>query len=91
MKYITLVYLLISVVISLISIALTIYDKFAAKKGKRRISEKALLLTGFFGGATAMFVTMCIIRHKTRHMKFMISLPVMSVLHIALTIYLFKI
>ena len=85
MKYI----IIFLAVISALSIIITVYDKLAAKSGNRRIPEKTLLLTGFFGGATAMFITMKIIRHKTRHMKFMISLPLMSVLHIALMIYLY--
>lgn len=75
--------------VSVLSIVMTIYDKLAAKNNARRISEKALLLTGLLGGATAMFIIMKAIRHKTRHMKFMITLPIMSVLHIALLFYLY--
>ena len=85
MKYIILYF----AVSSILSIIITVYDKIAAKKHSQRISEKALLLFGFFGGAAAMFITMKIIRHKTRHMKFMITLPIMSVLHIAILIYLY--
>lgn len=75
--------------VSVLSIVMTIYDKLAAKNNARRISEKALLLTGLLGGATAMFITMKTIRHKTRHIKFMITLPIMSVLHIAFIFYLY--
>ncbi len=75
--------------VSVLSIIMTIYDKLAAKNNARRISEKTLLLTGLLGGATAMFITMKTIRHKTRHMKFMITLPIMSVLHIAFIFYLY--
>lgn len=88
MKHIAYIYLLIIAVTSVISVILTVYDKLAAKNRKRRIPEKTLLLTAFSGGATAMFITMCIIRHKTKHMKFMISLPVMSLIHIILAVYL---
>lgn len=52
-------------------------DKLFAKKGMRRISEDFLMTTGFVGGALLEFLTMKIIRHKTRHKKFMIGLPVM--------------
>lgn len=85
MKYIF-IYLAIA---SVFTVIITIYDKLAAKSNNRRIPEKTLLISGFLGGATAMLITMKLIRHKTRHMKFMITLPVMSVLHIALTIYLY--
>ena len=40
------------------------------------------LLTAFFGGALAMYVTMQIIRHKTQHGNFMIPLPLFIVLHV---------
>ena len=70
--------------ISLISVILTVYDKIAAKKRPRnRIPEKTLLLCGALGGALPMYLTMLLIRHKTRHKKFMIGLPVIIVLQIA--------
>lgn len=84
MKYIIVLF----AVMSVFSIVLTVYDKLAAKSNSRRVPEKTLLLTGFLGGACAMFITMIIIKHKTRHIKFMVLLPLMSVLHIALLIYL---
>ena len=69
--------------ISLVSVTVTVYDKIAAKKRpRRRTPEKTLMLLGFFGGATAMYVTMLIIRHKTQHKKFMIGLPLFILLHV---------
>ena len=64
--------------ISLIAVTLTVYDKYAAKKRPRhRTPERVLLLTGALGGAAAMYLTMLLIRHKTLHKKFMIGLPLM--------------
>ncbi len=72
-------------IISIFAAIITVYDKIAAKKLPRnRIPEKTLMLTGFLGGAAAEYVTMQLIRHKTRHKKFMIGLPLMIVLHAAL-------
>lgn len=62
-------------IISLITVVLTIYDKNAARKRKFRISEATLILCGVFGGAVAELITMLLIRHKTRHIKFMLGLP----------------
>lgn len=73
-------------IMSIVGIIMTAYDKRAAKKGKRRISEKALLAAGFFGGATGMYITMHLIRHKTQHKSFMAGLPIMIILHIAIII-----
>ena len=83
MKYITFI-LAFLVAMSVVSVIMIIYDKLAAKRKIRRIPEKTLLLAGFLGGASAMFITMLIIRHKTRHAKFMISLPIEIVIHLAI-------
>lgn len=71
-KYI-LIYLL---VISLITVTVTVYDKKAAKKSpKKRIPEKVLFILAICGGSLAEFITMLKIRHKTKHLKFMVGLP----------------
>ena len=41
------------------------YDKYLAKKQKRRISEKTLLGFAFFGGTIGSGLGMLIFRHKT--------------------------
>ncbi len=71
--------------ISLVSIVVCIYDKIAAKHNpKHRTRERTLLLLSALGGSVAMLLTMLIIRHKTKHAKFMIGIPVILVLQIAL-------
>ncbi len=76
-------------VIGVVSAILTVVDKRASKKRKRRISEKTLLLLGLAGGALPMFTTMKLIRHKTKHKKFMIALPLEIVLHIIIILAVF--
>jgi len=64
---------------ALISIAASIaaiVDKVRAERHEWRIPENTLLLLAAFGGASAMLLTMLIIRHKTRHRKFMAGLPI---------------
>jgi uncharacterized membrane protein YsdA (DUF1294 family) len=74
-----------------LTVILTIYDKIAAKKRpKHRISEAMLILLALLGGALAEYVVMKLIRHKTRHKKFMIGLPVIIFLHILLIVLYFK-
>lgn len=70
-------------VISFIAVVLTVYDKKASKKGRRRVRERTLLLVSALGGSAAMFITMRLIRHKTRHMKFMVGIPVIAALQTA--------
>ena len=65
------------VIISVISVAVCIYDKIAAKAAKKhRTREATLLGLSALGGSVAMLITMFIIRHKTKHKKFMIGIPV---------------
>ncbi len=69
---------------SLISILATVYDKLAARRNGRRISEKCLMGLAAAGGAGCMWIAMMLIRHKTRHKKFMILLPILFILQIGL-------
>ena len=73
-------------VISLISIIVCIYDKKISKKNnvKLRIPEKSLFLWSAAGGSLAMFITMKLIRHKTKHVSFMVGIPLIFVLQVAL-------
>jgi len=61
-------------------------DKRKAKKSKRRVSEKTLLVTAFFMGGIGAFVGMIIYRHKTKHLKFKILVPLFAILNVAVTI-----
>lgn len=76
-------------VISLISIVVTVYDKSAAIKGKWRVRESTLILLSVLGGSAAMLITMKAIRHKTKHSKFMVGIPVIIILQIILPILLY--
>ncbi len=72
------------IAISVVSIVICCYDKFAAKHNLQRVSEKALFTVSFVGGAAAMYITMCIIRHKTKHNRFMVGLPVVILVQTAI-------
>lgn len=72
------------IVINLFAIVITAFDKLAAIRHRRRISERALMITAALGGAPAMYLTMLVIRHKTRKPLFMIGIPVIFLLELAL-------
>ena len=63
-------------------------DKRRAIRGRWRIPERTLLLLGFFGGEAGELLAMLLIRHKTKHAKFMVLLPLFCLLHAALLIWL---
>ena len=68
-------------------LALMCLDKLLAKKRLRRIPERTLLLMAALGGSLGATMGMYLVRHKTRHRKFSIGLPILLTLHILLLIY----
>ena len=69
--------------VSLFAVIITVADKIKAKRGKWRVMESTLLIVAAIGGSVAMYLTMLLIRHKTRHPKFMVGIPVIIVLQAA--------
>ena len=69
-------------VISLLAVILTMRDKSAAKKRQWRTRESTLLIVAALGGSAAMLLTMLAIRHKTKHAKFMVGIPVIIAVQI---------
>lgn len=61
-------------------------DKYKAKKGKWRISEKTLIMLALFGGSTGAVLGMKVFRHKTLHAKFKYGVPAIMILHILILI-----
>ena len=61
---------------------LFVADKRRARLGAWRISEKALLICTFLCGAPGALLGMLAVRHKTRHMKFRILVPLALVLQL---------
>ena len=82
MKYLPYILIYLAVM-SLISIVVCIYDKIAAKHAKRhRTPEATLFGLSLLGGSVAMLATMLLIRHKTKHMQFMVGIPIIIVLQV---------
>ena len=82
--------LLLFVAVNLISFALYGLDKLKAKKGLWRIRESTLLLVAALGGSLGALLGMEVFRHKTKHWKFRILVPVFLALHVALGVWLVK-
>ncbi len=81
------------VIINIISVIITVYDKRAARKHKRRVPEKELMMFSVLGGSLCMYITMITIRHKTKHPKFMIGIPLIFVLEMLVfaAVYFFSV
>ncbi len=74
--------------ISLVAVIVTISDKVKAKKGRWRVPEATLLGISALGGSVAMLLTMFAIRHKTKHAKFMVGIPLIIILQ-AVAVWLY--
>lgn len=57
-------------------------DKRRAQRSKHRIAEYKLILYAFFLGSFGIFLGMKFFRHKTRHLKFTIGIPLLMVANI---------
>ncbi len=73
--------------VSLLAVVLTIRDKNAARKNAWRVKERTLLTVSIFGGSAAMLLTMLAVRHKTRHKKFMVGIPLIIIVQIAIIVF----
>lgn len=66
---------------------LMLTDKLRAKKNLWRIPEKTLMTVAIIGGSIGAYAGMQLFRHKTKHPKFYIGIPVIIALQLALVSY----
>jgi uncharacterized membrane protein YsdA (DUF1294 family) len=84
--YYFLVYLAI---VSFVSIILTVTDKLRAKKRKYRVPEAVMFLFALLGGSAVMYLTMCIIRHKTQKNGFVFGIPLIFIVQCACVYFMY--
>lgn len=72
------------IVINIITFFSYILDKWFAIKNKRRISEFQLLLLSIVGGCFLGFISMYLVHHKTRKIRFVI----VNILSMVIWIYI---
>ena len=80
---ILLVYLLI---VNAAGFLLMLVDKIKAKRNLWRIPEATLITVAAIGGSIGSIAGMNLFRHKTKHAKFYIGLPVILTFQIMATI-----
>ncbi len=88
------------IAMSMTAVYFTVYDKKIAvgnrkirnpHKHKKRIPEKTLLIIGALSGCIAMYITMRVIHHKTKHMKFMAGLPLIMLTEFLIVFFVWRI
>ncbi len=60
------------------------FDKSAAIHHRSRIPEKTLFLLAAIGGSVGIYASMFFFRHKTKHLSFMLGIPTIILIQIAL-------
>ncbi len=75
------------IIINIFTFLLYGVDKWKAKRNAWRISEKTLLLMTFAGGSFGAFCGMFFFRHKTKHLKFLILVPLFFIIHIVVMLW----
>ena len=63
-------------------------DKYKAKTGRWRVSEKTLFLMALLGGALGGVVGMRVFHHKTKHWYFQYGFPALLIVQAALLVWL---
>lgn len=74
--------------VNLIGFLLMGIDKQSAVKHKYRIPEFSLWFIAIIGGAVGLFIGMNLFRHKTKHILFVLGMPVLIIIHLGLIVYL---
>ena len=62
-------------IINALGFLLMLVDKWKARKNRWRVRESTLLLIAALGGSVGSLLGMYLFRHKTRHLKFTLGIP----------------
>ena len=63
------------IIINVVGLLLMGIDKWKAKKNRWRIPEKVLFVVSLIGGSIGTWAGMYTFRHKTKHWRFVIGMP----------------
>lgn len=64
-------------------------DKRKAIKNLWRIPERTMFIIAFLGGSLGIYAGMKTFRHKTKHAKFTIGIPLILTIQVVLFVFLF--
>lgn len=85
MKY----FLLYLLLINAAAFLLMLVDKFKAKRNLWRIPERTLMLSAALGGSAGALLGMYTFRHKTRHKKFSVGIPLIFAVQVIAAIFIY--
>lgn len=78
------------VLVNAFALLLMLADKNKARRGAWRIPEATLIGIAIAGGSIGAVLGMHLFRHKTKHRKFYIGLPLILILQVLLVLFLME-
>lgn len=80
--------LLYLIIVNAAAFLLMLADKQKAKRGAWRIPEKTLIGAAAIGGSIGALCGMYLFRHKTKHLKFTLGIPLILAVQVIAVIFL---
>jgi len=74
-------------IINLVGFVMMCVDKQLAIHHKNRVPEKVLFLIAIIGGSLGGILGMYAFRHKTKHLSFVIGMPVILIIQLVLVYF----
>ena len=87
-RLLLIIFVVYYLIINLIGLIMMLVDKRKAIKGAYRIPEATLFCVALLGGALGTTLGMNLFRHKTKHWYFVIGMPFIFFLQLALMIWI---
>lgn len=73
-------------IVNIVAFVMYYLDKQKAKKDKWRTPESALIGVAALGGSIGALLGMKVFRHKTKHKKFTIGVPLILIIQVAVAV-----
>lgn len=77
-------------IINIIAFIIVYIDKQKAKKKQWRIKESTIILISIIGGSIGTYLSMYSFRHKTKHLKFTLGIPIIILIQLSTYIFIKK-
>lgn len=76
--------------INALGFLLMLVDKHKARKNRWRIPEATLMGVAVLGGSIGSLIGMYTVRHKTKHLKFTIGIPLILILQLVASYFVYR-
>lgn len=77
-------------IINIIAFIIVYIDKQKAIKKQWRIKESTIILISIIGGSIGTYLSMYSFRHKTKHLKFTLGIPIIILIQLSTYIFIKK-